>query len=55
MGRACSTHGRGEHKILLGKPIGKRPLWGHRYRCKDNTNMDLKEIGCEDVGWIHVA
>jgi hypothetical protein len=28
MGRACSTNGtkRNEHRILIGKPEGKRPL-----------------------------
>jgi len=23
------------------------------HRCKDNIRMDLKEIGCKGVDWIH--
>jgi hypothetical protein len=35
-----------ERNRLLGRP---KPIW------KDNIKMDLKEIGCEDVEWIHVT
>jgi hypothetical protein len=24
-----------------------------RYRWEDNIKMNLKEIWCEDVGWVH--
>jgi hypothetical protein len=38
---------------LIGKPEGKRPL--ERRRWADNIRMDLKEIGWQDVDWIHLA
>jgi hypothetical protein len=43
------------YKILLGKPEGKRPLGKPRRRWEDNTELDLKEIACEGVNWIHLA
>jgi hypothetical protein len=47
MGRACSTHGkkRNAHRILMGKPEGKRPLGRTRCRSEDNIKMDLREVG----------
>jgi hypothetical protein len=43
MGRACSKKwGRiGMHRILLGKPEGKRPLGRPRRRWVGNIKMDL--------------
>jgi hypothetical protein len=32
------------HRILVGKPEGKRPLGRRRYRWLDNIKMDLVEI-----------
>jgi hypothetical protein len=43
------------HKIVVGKPKGKRPLGRLRCRCKDNIKMDLRETGWEGVVWIRVA
>ena len=37
--------GRGVHKVLAGKPEGKRPLGRPRHRWEDNIKMDLKEVG----------
>ena len=37
--------GRGVHRILVGKPKGKRPLRRPRRRWKDNIKMDLQEVG----------
>jgi hypothetical protein len=44
MGRACRTmlEKRNGHRILVGKPEGKRPPGRSRRRGKDNTKMDLK-------------
>jgi hypothetical protein len=39
------------HKVLLGKPEGKRPLERPRRRWEDGIRMDLGEIGWEDVQW----
>jgi len=38
-----------------GKPEGNRPLGKPRHRREDNIKVDLKEVGCEDMGWIGVA
>ena len=42
--------GRGVHKVLVGKPEGKRPLGRPRRRWEDNIKIDLQEVGrcCED-------
>ena len=37
--------GRGVHKVLVGKPEGKRPLGRPRRRWEDNIKMDLEEVG----------
>ena len=33
------------HRVLVGKPEGKRPLGRPRRRCEDNIKMDLQEVG----------
>jgi hypothetical protein len=52
---AACIEDRKSYNILVGKPEGKRPFGRPRSRWKDNTRMDLREIGWEDVDWIHVA
>jgi hypothetical protein len=37
--------GRGVHRVLVGKPEGKRPLERTRRRWEDNIKMDLQEVG----------
>src|SRR5215469_13420277 len=45
---------RGVHRVLVGKPEGKRPLWRPRRRWEDNIEMDLEEVG--GVGdWMELA
>ena len=39
----------------MGKPEGNGSLGRPRRRWEDNIKMDLQEVGCEDVDWIHVA
>jgi len=39
---------RGVHRVLVGKPEGKRPLGRPRRRWEDNIKMDLWEVG---GGW----
>ena len=44
--------GRGEHRVLMGKPEGKRPLERPRRRCEDNIKMDLQDVGgVVGTGW----
>ena len=42
---ARMEEGRGVHKVLVGKPEGKRPLVRPRRRWEDNIKMDLQEVG----------
>jgi len=37
------------HRVLVGKPEGKRPVGRPRSRWEDNIKMDLQEVG-EDRG-----
>jgi hypothetical protein len=41
--------------FLVGKPEGKRLFGISRRRREDNIRIDLREIGSEDVDWIHLA
>jgi hypothetical protein len=43
------------HRVLVGKPEAKRSLGRPRRRCEGNIKMELKERGCGDMDWIHVA
>ena len=46
--------GRGVHRVLVGKPKGKRPLGRPRHRWEDNIKMDLQEV--EGGGdWMELA
>ena len=46
---------RGEYRILVGKPEGKRPLGRPRRRWVYNFRMDLQEVGCGHMDWIGLA
>jgi len=37
---------RGIHRLLVGKPEGKRQLGRTRCRWEDDIKMDLQEVGC---------
>jgi hypothetical protein len=41
-------------KIVAGKPEGKRPP-GRWLVVEDTVTLDLKEIVCDFVDWIHLA
>ena len=43
--------GRGVHRVLVGKPEGKRPLGRLRRRWEDNIEMDPREVGGVETGW----
>ena len=40
------------HRVLVGKPEGKRPLGRPRCRWEDNIKMDLQEVGGGCGDWI---
>ena len=40
------------YTVLVGKPVGKRPLGRPRRRCVNNIRMDLQEVGCGYMDWI---
>jgi hypothetical protein len=46
---------RGVHRVLVGKPEGKRPLGRLRPRWEDNIKMDLQEVGGGCVNWMELA
>ena len=47
--------GRGVHRVLFGKPDGKRPLGRSRRRWEDNIEMDLQEVGGSCGDWMELA
>jgi hypothetical protein len=57
MGRTCDTYGedRAVHRVLVGKPEGKRPLERPRRRREDNIKMDLQEVGGARGDWMKLA
>jgi hypothetical protein len=46
---------RGAHRLLVGKPEGKRPLGRPRRRWEDNITMDFQEFGVGRGDWIESA
>ena len=46
---------RGVHKVLVGKPEGKRPLGRPRRRWEDNIKMHLQEVGCGGMDCIELS
>ena len=43
------------HRVLVGKPEGKRPLGRPRCRWEDNIKMDLQEVGGGRGDWMELA
>ena len=46
--------GRGVHRVLVGKPEGKRPLGRPRLRWEDNVKIDLQKVG-GGGDWMELA
>jgi hypothetical protein len=46
---------RNSYSILVVKREGKRPLGRRRGRWEDNIRIDFREIGWEDVDWMHLV
>jgi hypothetical protein len=57
MGGPCSTNGekRNAYRLLVGKPVGKRPPGRLRRRWVDNIKRDPGEVRWGDVDWIGLA
>jgi hypothetical protein len=47
--------GIGVHRVLVGKPQGKRPLGRPRRRWEDNIKMDLQEVGGGYGEWMELT
>jgi hypothetical protein len=52
---ALTADMRNEYKILIVKPEGKRQLGRPRHIWKGNSKMDVTEIVCVGLDWIHLA
>jgi hypothetical protein len=46
---------RGLHRVLVGKPEGKRPLGRPRYRWEDNIKMNVQEVGGGHEDWMELV
>jgi hypothetical protein len=47
--------GRGVHRVLMGKPEGKRQLGRSRHRFEDNIKTDLQEVGGGCGDWMKLG
>jgi hypothetical protein len=46
---------RCKHRVLVGKPEGKRPLGRPRRRWEDNISMDLQDVRVwTGLGWLRI-
>ena len=52
---ARMVKGRGVHRVLVGKPEGKRPLGRPRRRWEDNFKLDLQEVEGGFGDWMELA
>jgi hypothetical protein len=46
---------RGVHRVLVGRPEGKRPLGRPRHRWEDDIKMDLQEVGGGRRDWMELV
>jgi hypothetical protein len=47
--------GRSVYRVLVGKPVRKRPLGKPRRRWENNIRTDLQEVGSGGMDWIELA
>jgi hypothetical protein len=52
---ATLGEGRLVHRVLVGKPEGRRPLGRPRRRWEDNIKRDLQEVGEGCGDWMERA
>jgi hypothetical protein len=46
---------RGAHRVLGGRPEGRRPLGRTSHRWEDNIKINLKVVGWRGMDWIALA
>jgi hypothetical protein len=46
---------RGVHRVLVGKPEGKRPLGRSRRRWENNIKMDLQKDVGNEWSWLRIG
>jgi hypothetical protein len=57
----CAVHvasmgeSTGVHRVLVGKPEGKRPIGRPRRRVEGNIKMYLRKVGCGRIDRIYLA
>ena len=52
---ARMEEGRDVHRVLVGKPQGRKPLGRQRRRWEDNIKIDLEEVGRGCEHWMELA
>ena len=52
---ARMQNSRNAYKILIGKPMGERPLGRSRSKWKGNIKMDFVKVGIERLYWTQLA
>jgi hypothetical protein len=45
----------GVHRVLVGRPEGKKPLGRPRLRWEENIKIDLQEVGMGRGEWVELA
>ena len=55
--KKCMREKRVVHRVLVGKPEGKRPLGRPRRRWEDNIKMDLQKVGVmgTECSWLRIG
>jgi hypothetical protein len=55
---ACHVARMGEerdmYRVLVGKPVAKRPLGRPKLRWENNIKMDLQEVGWTGLSWFRI-
>ena len=46
---------RGEYRVLVGRPEGRRPPERHRLIWEDNIKTDLKDVEWGGMDWVDLG
>jgi hypothetical protein len=52
---AHMREGKSVHRVLVGRPKGKRPLGRPRCRWEHSIKMDLRQTEMDGANWIQLA